>query len=199
MEIRGAEAVLTEETYEGKPAIRKNRIKKAYRLPKLDQTIRGERTLAEERLLVRARRAGVRVPTVWTRDKTSLILEKLPGTRVKELLETTTRQRAVAAAIGRAVGKLHRAGIIHGDLTTSNMIWDKDIAFIDFGLGKMSRSAESQATDLYVLKEALNAAHSAHAASLWEAIVHEYEKEYPDAARVLKQFAIIERRRRYRG
>lgn len=75
--------------------------------------------------------------------------------------------RALAVKIGRAVAKLHDGGMIHGDLTTSNMIVreaDEALVLIDFGLATIATLPEDKAVDLYVLERAITSAHSQHTA-----------------------------------
>jgi Kae1-associated kinase Bud32 len=68
---------------------------------------------------------------------------------------------SLAKQIGQAVGKLHGLNIVHGDLTTSNMILKegKDLVMIDYGLSGMSSSVEDKAVDLYVLSRAISSTH----------------------------------------
>lgn len=70
-------------------------------------------------------------------------------------------------SIGTALGKMHDAGVVHGDLTTSNiMVKDTpgvepgfQIVMIDFGLGTMQPHIEDKAVDLYVLERAFISTH----------------------------------------
>ena len=58
--------------------------------------------------------------------------------------------------MGGEISKLHSADIIHGDITTSNiMLSEGDLVFIDFGLGRYSQLREDKAVDLLVLKKSL--------------------------------------------
>lgn len=73
---------------------------------------------------------------------------------------------AVAKCIGAAIGKLHDAEIVHGDLTTSNLMvremdgeLSTEVALIDFGLGMMKPTLEDKAVDLYVLERAFVSTH----------------------------------------
>ena len=63
--------------------------------------------------------------------------------------------------MGKTINNVHDLGIIHGDLTTSNMIIrnDKQIVLIDFGLSYYKDSAEDKAVDLYVLERAFKSTH----------------------------------------
>ena len=63
----------------------------------------------------------------------------------------------LSVKIGRIIGNLHLNEIIHGDLTTSNILIVKEdndlkIYFIDFGLSIVSNHLEDKAVDLYVLE-----------------------------------------------
>lgn len=59
------------------------------------------------------------------------------------------------------VVQVHDSGIIHGDLTTSNMVITEggDIVLLDFGLSYFKDSAEDRAVDLYVLERAFKSTH----------------------------------------
>ncbi|KAK9945260.1 hypothetical protein M0R45_010785 [Rubus argutus] len=69
----------------------------------------------------------------------------------------------IAMQIGQAIGKLHDGGLIHGDLTTSNLLIraaTNQLVVIDFGLSFTSTLPEDKAVDLYVLERALLSMHS---------------------------------------
>ncbi len=199
---RGAEAVLSRE---GERLV-KDRISKGYRVPELDKRLRGMRTRTEERMLSRARRAGVNAPIVWESGDSRLVMEWLEGPTVKESLNGLPRRERlrVYEGIGRATAGLHKAGIMHGDLTTSNMILTqreggRQVNIIDFGLARTSRREEDHAVDLYLLNEALKAAHFRFQDEAWENIIKAYKYNYTIAHKVLERLGKIERRRRYRG
>ena len=69
----------------------------------------------------------------------------------------------LAYRIGQTVATLHDNTVIHGDLTTSNMILrDNDpeqLVMIDFGLSYTSTMEEDKGVDLYVLERALISTH----------------------------------------
>lgn len=195
---RGAEAVL----YRDRGRLVKDRIRKGYRIPQLDERIRGARARREESLLARARRAGVNAPAVLSSEGNRLVMEWVSGERVKEALNGMGKkdQELVFRGIGEALGRLHSAGIAHGDVTTSNMILSKGKVFIiDFGLGKTTGRTEDHAVDLYVLKEALKAAHFKILDSAWKGIIKAYKYNNTNADQVLKRFQDIGKRRRYRS
>jgi len=206
---RGAEAVLYKETFDGKPALVKERIKKSYRIPQLDTKLRLERTRTEARLLNEAARAGVAVPAVLAVDEKNakIIMEFVDGKRLKELLNSCAEKerKELAASIGETVAKLHSHKIVHGDLTTSNIIQhDNKLFFIDFGLGYLSGRAEDFGTDLAVLHEAVRSTHFEHLNTLWPIIVKSYGKSFAQntgsqnaAQKALKALEDIESRGRY--
>ncbi len=116
---QGAEAkiILTGNT------IIKNRIKKSYRLTQLDEKLRKQRTKSEAKLLEKAGKI-INCPKVINQDKFSIEIEYLNGERLSETLNNKPekQQFEIMNQIGKQVALLHNADIIHGDLTTSNMI-----------------------------------------------------------------------------
>jgi TP53 regulating kinase-like protein len=154
----------------------KQRISKGYRVKRLDAKIRGQRTKREAKLLRAAARAGVAVPRVLKAERFELQIDFIAGQRIKELLNKSN-YKELAAKIGTSVAKLHDHDIVHGDLTTSNMILrNEKIHFIDFGLGFFSRSIEDKATDLHLLLEALNSTHYEIAKETFAAVLNQYKK-----------------------
>ena len=127
-------------------------------------------------------------------------MEFVDGVRIKELLYTADKKTVEKRCleIGKQIGRLHSIGIIHGDLTTSNMILKNDkIYFIDFGLGEFSKKIEDQGIDLNLLQEALKSTHFKILKMCWNNIVKGYKQEYKDADKVLKKIEEIEKRARY--
>ncbi len=199
---QGAEAKLFLTKQDGQHVIIKDRIEKKYRIKQIDQKIRRVRTSRESNLLSGARRVGVPTPRILRVDKENhkIVMEYIDGIRIKELLNESDEKtiKKLSREIGRLIGKLHSAGIIHGDLTTSNMILkDEKIYFIDFGLGFFSRKIEDKGTDLKLLKEALKSTHFKILKTCWENIIKAYRKEYKHAEKVLKKVEEIEKRARY--
>jgi len=194
---RGAEAVIR--LREG--SIVKERVRKGYRIPELDETIRRQRTKLEVSLLERARRAGVRTPDASMTDKYIITMSNIDGEKLKDALNgagKSARSR-IAAKIGGIVAALHSSDIVHGDLTTSNMILKgTELYIIDFGLGRVSNRAEDKATDMFLLWEALQSAHFEIADMMWKNIINTYALKYSNAPEVIKRLESIERRRRYK-
>jgi Kae1-associated kinase Bud32 len=199
---RGAEAVLYKDVYDGKPVLVKERVKKSYRISQLDVKLRLERTRTEAKLLNEAGRAGVAVPAVLAVDEkgAKIIMEYVEGKRLKELINESDdkARKNLAGLLGETVGRLHAHNIIHGDLTTSNMILSSGRLFlIDFGLGYFSSRAEDRGVDLAVLHEAVRSTHFEHLNSLWTIIVKSYSASFGGAERGLKALENIEKRGRY--
>ena len=125
-------------------------------------------------------------------------MDFIEGDRVKDILNEENAQ-PFAAAVARNVALLHGAGIIHGDLTTSNMIAnERGVWFIDFGLGFRSTRREDKAVDLYLLRQVVNATHSRIVAVFWPAFLQEYDRCATGGREVIKALLSIERRGRYR-
>ena len=192
---RGAEAIL----YREGEALVKERIVKGYRVKELDEKLRKRRTRLEAKILSRAKRAGVPTPSVIKTEDYKIVMEFIEGNRLKELLQTLTTEEMerTAEEIGRLIGKLHSAGIIHGDLTTSNMILREKIYFIDFGLAFHSTSVEDRAVDLHLLHQAYQSTHFNFLEKLWEHTVEGYKETFKDWESVLKRLEQIRKRGRY--
>jgi TP53 regulating kinase-like protein len=202
---KGAEANLYLEEWQGRKVIMKQRLPKAYRLPQLDSAVRTQRTLHEPVLMHRAKEAGVPTPTIYMIDlaKSNIIMEHIEGQQIKKILNTmpTKKRTRLCRHIGKLIGCLHKNGIIHGDLTTSNMILTPygKVVFVDFGLGEFSDELEVRGVDLHLMKRALQSTHHKHAKECFEAITQGYaETAGKEAtAKVLEKIQEIERRGRY--
>lgn len=199
---QGAEAKLFLSRREDQDVIIKDRIKKKYRIGQIDKKIRKTRTTRESNLLSETRRVGVPTPKIFEIDKKNykIIMEYIDGERIKELLNQSDKKtiERICIEIGKLIGKIHSAGIIHGDLTTSNMILrNEKIYFIDFGLGFFSRKIEDQGTDLGLLHEALKSTHFKILNVCWKNTLKGYEMEYYKAKQVLKKIEEIKKRARY--
>jgi len=202
---QGAEAVLYMDKYQDQRVLVKERIKKGYRNPQLDNKIRSMRTKREENLLDRARRSGVTTPKIWDVQnfpEFKIIMEYVDGKRIKDVLNELPRSKRleIYSLIGESVAKLHSSDIIHGDLTTSNMILKGNkLYLIDFGLGKFSQRTEDQAVDLFLLYEALKSTHFKVLKEAWENVLNTYKQKYRKSKEVLSKIEKIKLRRRYKG
>src|SRR3989344_786957 len=178
---QGAEAKLFLE----KEGILKNRFKKSYRIKEIDDKLRGFRTRREAKILDKLQAINFPAPKLKSNDeKENLILEKIDGKLVKDVLENHDYKK-LCAEIGRKVAILHNNTIIHGDLTTSNMIFNKEIYFIDF--------------DLYLLKEGLESKHYKIWEECFKCVLETYKKEAKNSHQTLKRLEAVEKRGRYRA
>ena len=188
---QGAEAKI----FKKKDSILKDRIKKSYRLPQIDIRLRKSRTRSEAKILRKAGRI-INVPRVISTDdkKMHLEIEHIDGVKVRDLFDRADEKlkRKVCVEIGKAVKKLHQNDIIHGDLTTSNMIWNDKLYLIDFGLGKISIRVEDKAVDIHLLKECFKSKHHVHWVTYW----NEFKKSY-NMDKVFAQLERVEARARY--
>jgi len=198
---RGAEAELRRTEWHGRPAVEKVRLPKAYRHERLDDEIRKARIRTEARLMAEARRCGVSVPILYDVDlaRHRLVMEYVDGPQVKEVLQKRLEDPApVARAIGNLAGTLHAHGIVHGDLTTSNMLWrDGRIHVIDLSMGEKTESVEAQGVDLRLLKEAWTSAHFDLQALFASEVLAAYRDAYAGADAAIAKLAEIEERGRY--
>lgn len=111
----------------------------------------------------------------------------------------------VSSEIGKFIGILHKHDIIHGDLTTSNILMKKDTdnfkyIIIDFGLSFVSSKLDDKAVDLYVLERALLSTHSQYAKKLFDGIILSYTKSYDNGhEKVLEQLELVRQRGRKRS
>jgi len=202
---KGAEAYLYKETWYLKHIIRKQRIKKDYRVSELDWTLRVARTVREANLLRNAKIAGVPTPTVYEIDKreTTIIMEFIEGQRIKDILDELNAEarKTLSRQIGILIGRLHKKNMIHGDLTTSNMILTDTgkIYLIDFGLGYNSTSIEDKAVDLHLMKRALESTHYRVTEEVFSKILEGYQEEVGSAPmkEVYDRMESIRKRGRY--
>lgn len=169
----------------------KERFKKAYRHPDLDEKLTKSRCRSEGRVLEKcANKSDLRVPAVIRVSPPLLYLEYLEGPSLKEYLKDESIQEKVdnvdlAKMIGEILSKLHNLGVVHGDLTSSNMIVldsegspkDIQLILIDFGLAKSTSSVEEQAVDLYVLERALQSTHPELPENFFQLILDTYAEK----------------------
>src|SRR3989344_4032433 len=182
----------------GAPYIIKRRIKKSYRIPEIDERLRKQRTRKESKLIENASNI-ISVPRIIKTDESSkeIVMQFIEGKKLSDWLDRFNIKTAkeICKQIGESIAKLHDANIIHGDLTTSNMILNEKenkVYFIDFGLGFISIRAEDKAVDLHLLRQALEAKHFQHWKTLFEAVIKGYGKS-KNANKTLLQLQKVEK------
>ncbi|MBI5377510.1 MAG: Kae1-associated serine/threonine protein kinase [Thaumarchaeota archaeon] len=197
---KGAEADIYLTSWNGNKSILKSREKKDYRNPTLDRRIREHRTIHESSIMSDVKSFGVCSPLVCYVDTKmcKIYMQHMKGKLVRDL----SNQKVIKACedIGKIVGKLHKNGIMHGDLTTSNFLSMKNKVFvIDFGLAQRTDKIEDHAIDLRLFKEILNSAHADIMEKSWAGFLKGYKKIIGSSrhTHVLSQVSVIESRGRY--
>ena len=209
---QGAEAKI----FLDKNIINKQRIKKSYRHPILDEKIRKSRTKKEAKLLTKAAEF-INIPQVINQDKFNIQMQHIEGDRLSQTLNTylQPKQFKIMKQLGSQVAKLHQNNIIHGDLTTSNIILSKTpnsqtpptnqvsdtkpsgkLYIIDFGLGFISARIEDKAVDIHLIKQALEAKHWKNHEKLFKQFLEGYK--FSETKKVLEQLRKVEARGRYK-
>ena len=202
---KGAEASLFLADWHGRKVVIKERLPKRYRPAELDSKIRGYRTAHEPQLMHEAKKAGVPTPTIFLVDlkDAAITMEFVAGKQVKQVLTDVSREKRqeLSVMIGGLIGKLHRHGVIHGDLTTSNMILNAEgkIFLVDFGLGEKNNEVEARGVDLHLMKRALQSTHYRCAEECFKNVLKGYSAVLgeEDAEKVFEKIREIERRGRY--
>jgi len=189
---KGAEATISVDNN----IVIKDRVVKSYRLKEIDEKLRRFRTRREAKVLTKLEELHFPAPKLHEMcDKAMQIrMDMIQGNKLRDVLYQNPI--ALSEEMGKKIGILHANDIIHGDLTTSNMILDNEIKFLDFGLSFFSNKEEDKAVDLHLLRQGLESKHF----DVWEksfaAAIKGYKKTSPDADRVLKRLEQVENRGR---
>jgi Kae1-associated kinase Bud32 len=200
---QGAEAKIFRSKYMNYDVVQKKRISKLYRIKEIDNQLISSRTREEAKLMIEARKYGVSIPTIYDVDleKGIITMDYLNGKRIKDILNNLSEEEraSICKKIGEDIAKLHNNDIIHGDITTSNMIlMDNKIHFIDFGLGEKNSEIEAKGVDLHVLMEAIDSTHSKYS-NCFNYVLEGYKKELKeDANLIIRKIEEIVKRGRYR-
>ena len=202
---KGAEASLYLSDWHERRVIIKLRIPKKYRPPELDEQIRSYRTVHEPQLMHEAKAAGVSTPLIYMVNvpESSITMEYIEGQQIKQVLNNVPKaeRHDLCVKIGESIAQLHKQGLIHGDLTTSNIILNPEgkLFFVDFGLGEKNIELEAQGVDLHLMKQALQSTHY----MFWEECFQNVLCGYTSvlgvgvAEKVYEKIREIERRGRY--
>jgi len=197
---KGAEADIYQSIWNNNNAIFKIRKIKNYRNSLLDSKIRKQRTLKESQILSQVKSFGIPTPLVYfvNLKKSLIIMQEIPGKPINDLSESKIVE--LSKEIGKLVGMLHKNGIMHGDLTTSNFIlFQNTVYVIDFGLSQNSIKPEDHAVDLRLIKEILNSAHAKIMEPAWRNFLIGYKSIVGNAnyVKITKLVLDIESRGRY--
>ena len=197
---KGAEADIYQTQWQSSKAILKIRKIKNYRNPALDSKIRKHRTIKESQILHQVKSVGILCPLVYfvNLKNSSITMQEIPGIPVHDL--PNSKIITLSKDIGKIVGLMHKNGIMHGDLTTSNFIlYQNRVYVIDFGLSQNTVKSEDHAVDLRLIKEILNSAHAQIMESSWKNFLLGYKSVVQSNVyfKILKLVSDIESRGRY--
>jgi TP53 regulating kinase-like protein len=197
---KGAEGDIFLTSWNKKKAILKARKKKDYRNESLDKRIRKQRTIRECEIISEVKSFGISTPLIYNMDikNCTILMQHIVGTLVNELSEPKLIKSCIE--IGKIVGTMHKNGIMHGDLTTSNFIQSKEKIFVlDFGLANRTNKPEDHAVDLRLLKEILNSAHAKIMNKAWSNFLKGYKSAVGPSrfSKVTNLVKVIESRGRY--
>ncbi|KAM8835067.1 EKC/KEOPS complex subunit TP53RK [Synchiropus picturatus] len=211
---QGAESRVYKTTFFGRPAVLKQRFPKRYRHPVLDEKLTQRRTVQEVRAILRCRRAGILAPVVYFVDYSShsIFMEEVLGsTTVRDHIASFQHSdcqdlEVLAQKMGSILAKMHDEDVIHGDLTTSNMLVrhrakegpDLDLILIDFGLSYISSLPEDKGVDLYVLEKAFLSTHP-NTEKLFQKLLESYSVSSKKSSAVLKKLDEVRLRGRKRS
>ena len=197
---KGAEADIYTLVWNNSKTIMKIRKPKNYRNPTLDNNLRKQRTIRESQTLMEVKSFGIPTPLVYfvnLRDS-SIVMQRIPGKPIHDL--PNSKIISLSRQMGNHVGLLHKNGIMHGDLTTSNFILFQDKVYvIDFGLSQKTIKPEDHAVDLRLIKEILNSAHANIMEESWKNFLLGYRKVVglTKYSKIIKLVSEIESRGRY--
>uniref|UniRef100_W5M266 non-specific serine/threonine protein kinase n=1 Tax=Lepisosteus oculatus TaxID=7918 RepID=W5M266_LEPOC len=212
---QGAEARLYRGQFLGRAAIVKERFPKRYRHPSLDEKLTHRRTVQEVRSILRCRKSGIATPVVYFVDYTShcIFLEEIVGAvTVRDHLNSARacgrdpeHLHALVERMGQILAKMHDEDVVHGDLTTSNMLLRGDadggnaeLVLIDFGLSYISALPEDKGVDLYVLEKAFLSTHP-NTEELFGALLESYAACSKKSSPVIKKLDEVRLRGRKRS
>ncbi|XP_029548950.1 EKC/KEOPS complex subunit TP53RK [Salmo trutta] len=215
---QGAEARVYRGSFLGKPTIVKERFPKLYRHPLLDEKLTHRRTVQEVRSILRCRKAGISAPVVYFVDYTShcIFLEDIVGSiTVRDHIASTQLSSAqkspverldqLAQKMGQILAKMHDEDVVHGDLTTSNMLLkagaesgETELVLIDFGLSYISALPEDKGVDMYVLEKAFLSTHP-NTEALFEKLLKAYAASSKKSHAVIKKLDEVRLRGRKRS
>jgi Kae1-associated kinase Bud32 len=185
----GAEATI----YIDGSKISKERVSKSYRHEFIDINLRKTRTRKEVKILKSLEKYGF-VPRIIENSEYNILMEHIDGVQVKKLLDKNPK---LAGLIGKNLSIMHDLDIIHGDLTTSNMILrDNKLFFIDFGLSFSSARIEDKAVDIHLFKQALGSRHFRVAKKAYAYFFKNYNPK--NKKEILERLSIVEQRGRYK-
>ncbi|XP_063815003.1 EKC/KEOPS complex subunit TP53RK [Pseudophryne corroboree] len=207
---QGAEARVYRGHLLGKAVVVKERFPKTYRHPTLDEKLTHRRTSQEVRSIFRCRKAGIPAPVIYFVDYVSncIYLEDIKDSvTVRDYImsaqENGSNLYSLAEKIGQILARVHDEDVIHGDLTTSNMLLrpphpELNLILIDFGLSFISAFPEDKGVDLYVLEKAFLSTHP-NTEAVFKALLKSYTAASKKSGPVIKKLEEVRLRGRKRS
>ena len=197
---KGAEGDLFLTVWNKQKAVLKARKEKNYRNSQLDNRIRKQRTIRESEIISEVKSFGISTPLVYFVDtkNCTILMQYIRGTLIHDL--SKSKLTLICKKIGQVVGTMHKNGIMHGDLTTTNFILSHGKIFvIDFGLAIRTKKPEDHAVDLRLFKEILNSAHVSVMKNAWKNFLQGYRTSVGISRfnKVTNLVSVIESRGRY--
>jgi len=189
---RGAEAII----YREGNIVTKDRVSKSYRHPVIDNNLRKFRTRREAKILEKLKEIDFPGPDLISSCDQSMKINMsfIDGVKLRDVLHEN--HLVYSEEIGKLLGILHSHGIIHADLTTSNMILKDKIHFIDFGLSFFSEKTEDKAVDLHLLDRALESKHYKIHKPCMHFVIKGYKQTYKKSEEVLERLRKVQERGR---
>lgn len=188
-------------THNGKTCLAKERFVKTYRIAELDMKLRKSQINAESKALEKLKKTNCDTPSLLYVDKERCVIymDEIPGMTVRDYIaslgdlshpENKAAIENIAFKMGISISNVHHSRIIHGDLTTSNMIvpprpadlaadakyLPEKVHLIDFGLSFTSDLVEDRSVDFYVMERAIQTTHD-HSDHLIHMIYNTYKNE----------------------
>ncbi len=197
---KGAEGDILLTVWNKQKAVLKARKEKNYRNSQLDNRIRKQRTIRESKIISEVKSFGISTPLVYFVDtkNCTILMQYIKGTLIHDLPKS--KLTLICKKIGHVVGTMHKNGIMHGDLTTTNFILSHGKIFvIDFGLAIRTQKPEDHAVDLRLFKEILNSAHVSIMKNAWKNFLQGYKTSVGISRfnKVTNLVSVIESRGRY--
>uniref|UniRef100_A0A671PSX3 non-specific serine/threonine protein kinase n=1 Tax=Sinocyclocheilus anshuiensis TaxID=1608454 RepID=A0A671PSX3_9TELE len=191
------------------------RFPKLYCHPEVDEKLTRRRATQEVRSILRCRRAGINAPVVYFVDYTThcIFLEDIiHSVSVRDHIASAQASeqnpqhlQTLADKIGEILAQMHDEDVIHGDLTTSNMLLvsgaedqNMKLVLIDFGLSYISALPEDKGVDLYVLEKAFLSTHP-KTETLFERLLKSYTASSKKSSAVIKKLDEVRLRGRKRS
>lgn len=159
---------------------------------------------------------GISTPVVYFVDYNSncIFMEEIVGSMtVRDYINCSQQSissvgpklEELAENLGEILARMHDEDVIHGDLTTSNMLLrhshengDSDLVLIDFGLSYTSALPEDKGVDLYVLEKAFLSTHP-NTEAVFKKLLKSYKASAKESSAVIKKLEEVRLRGRKRS